>query len=57
MKIETAIASASFRELGTEIISGLKPGQQFELRTEPQKAPKHLRNSPLNLELAGPKFT
>lgn len=43
MKIETAIAGASFRELGTEIISGLKPGQQFELRMEPSNP--HDRNA------------
>ncbi len=35
MKIDTAIAGATFREEGTEIVTGLKPGQRYTLEREP----------------------
>jgi len=35
MKIETAIAGASFREEGVDIVFALKVGQRFRLEAEP----------------------
>jgi len=35
MKIEAAIAGATFREEGTEIVTGLKEGQRYLLEREP----------------------
>ena len=35
MKITAAIAGATFREEGTEIVTSLKPGQRYRLEREP----------------------
>jgi hypothetical protein len=35
MRVDTAIAGASFRKDGLEIIAGLKPGQRYVLEREP----------------------
>jgi len=35
MRIDTAIAGATFREGGTEIVTGLKVGQRYRLEREP----------------------
>lgn len=35
MKIDTAIAGATFREEGTEIVTGLPKGQRYLLEPEP----------------------
>jgi hypothetical protein len=35
MKIDTAIAGATFREEGTEIVTGLPKGQRYLLEREP----------------------
>jgi len=35
MKIDTAIAGATFREEGTEIVTSLKAGQRYRLEREP----------------------
>lgn len=43
MKVETAIAGASFREEGTEIVSTLPVGQRFRLELEPSNP--HDRNA------------
>lgn len=43
MRIETAIAGASFREEGTEIVSTLPVGQRFRLEMEPSNP--HDRNA------------
>lgn len=43
MKIEVAIAGASFREEGTDIVTTLKVGQRFRLEAEPSNP--HDRNA------------
>ena len=43
MKIDTAIAGASFREEGTEIVSTLPVGQRYRLEMEPSNP--HDRNA------------
>lgn len=43
MKVETAIAGASFREEGTEIVSTLPVGQRYRLELEPSNP--HDRNA------------
>lgn len=43
MKVETAIAGASFREHGVEIVSTLPVGQRFRLEMEPSNP--HDRNA------------
>lgn len=43
MKIDTAIAGASFRDEGVEVITALKEGQRFRLTREPSNP--HDRNA------------
>lgn len=43
MKITAAIAGATFREEGTEIVTSLKPGQRYRLEREPSNL--HDRNA------------
>jgi len=43
MKIEVAIAGASFREEGTDIVTTLRVGQRFRLESEPSNP--HDRNA------------